>query len=77
MLEKAKTSNISISTADGRVISDNQLTATRVTLGPIPKEKEFAEVDIQLVVKKKDAEALYNALASGEIYIEVNRATIT
>lgn len=73
-MDKAKTCTLSISTTDGRILAEDQLIAARITLDAIPKEKEFAEIDLQLIVKKKDAEAFYNALATGSIYVECTQA---
>jgi hypothetical protein len=74
-MDKEKICKLSISTKDGRILADEQLIATRVTLDNIPKEKEFVEIDLQLIVKRKEAELIYNALCSGVIYVEINEAT--
>ena len=76
-MPKSKSLSLSISTEDGRIFTDDKVVATRVSLGEIPKEKDYLEVDLQLVLKRSEAEAIYNALATGKIFLEINDAKTT
>lgn len=72
--EKPNQVNLTISWKDGRISCAEYPISSRIVLRPVAGAKSLMEVDIQMIVSSKEAETIFDSLADGKIYVEVNEA---
>lgn len=72
--EKLNQVELSISYKDGRISMAEKPVSARIVMRPIAGAKSLMEIDIQMIVSAKEAETIFDALAGGKIYVEVNGA---
>jgi hypothetical protein len=72
--EKPNQVNLSISWKDGRIEIADKPISSRIVLRPVAGTKSLMEVDVQMIISNKDADMIFDALAKGKIFLEINEA---